>query len=224
MGQTINIVQALGNRQSVRGFKPDPIDPAVIKDILATANRSPSFTNSQPWEVAVVTGPKRDALSQTLYELAASNAPTNPDLPVPSSWPTAIADRTKTHNIKRFEHLGIGRDDTQRRNEMRLKNFAFFNAPCALFILMDEGCGPWSVMDIGGFTQSISLASQAHGLGTCMQASLAYYPDAVRQALDIPASKKLLVGMSLGVPDTDAPLNAYRSARMDLDEFVRWYE
>lgn len=224
MANNIDIVQALTDRKSVRGFKPDPIDPAVINEILTVANRSPSFTNSQPWEVAVVQGQTLRSLGQTLFELASSNAPTHPDLPVPASWPPAIADRTKTHNIKRFEHLGIGRDDAEKRNEMRLKNFNFFNAPCALFIFMDEGCGPWSVMDIGGFTQSISLAAQAFGLGTCMQASLAYYPDAVRTTLSIPASKKLLVGMSMGVPDSEAPLNAYRSARMRLDEFVQWYK
>lgn len=224
MPTQIDLVQALQNRRSIRGFKQDAVEPSVIREILTLANRSPSYTNSQPWEVAVVSGKTRDALSQTLYELAASNAPASPDLPNPDSWPDAIAQRTKTHNIKRFEHLGIGRDDKERRKEMRLKNFQFYDAPYALFIFMDEGCGAWSTMDIGGFTQSISLAAQAYGLGTCMQASLAYYPDAVRDALGIPASKKLLVGMSIGVPDLEAPLNAYQTARMALNEFVRWYD
>lgn len=224
MQQQVDIVQALQNRRSIRGFKPEPVDPATVAAILTLANRAPSFTNSQPWEVAVVSGKTREALSQTLYELAASNAPANPDLPNPTSWPEAIAQRTKTHNINRFAHLGIGREDKEKRTQMRLKNYAFFDAPYALFIFKDEGCGDWSTMDIGGFTQSISLAAQAYGLGTCMQASLSYYPDAVRAALDIPNHKKLLVGMSLGVPDLDAPLNGYQSTRIGLDEFVRWYD
>lgn len=224
MPTSIDLVHALENRRSIRGFKPDLIDPAVIREILTLANRSPSFTNSQPWEVSVVTGKTRDALSKILLELATSNAESNPDLASPTSWPDNIAARTKTHNINRFKHLGIGREDTEKRTQMRLKNYHFFDAPCALFIFKDEGCGEWSTMDIGGFTQSIALAAQAFGLGTCMQASLTYYPDAVRAALDIPASKKLLVGMSMGVPDLDAPLNAYHSARMGLDEFVRWYD
>jgi nitroreductase len=224
MPNQIDLVQALKNRRSVRGFKPDPIEPAVINEILALANRSPSFTNSQPWEVAVVTGKTRDALSKTLLELATSNAESNPDLASPTSWPDNIAARTKTHNINRFKHLGIGREDTEKRTQMRLKNYEFFDAPCALFVFKDEGCGEWSTMDIGGFTQSIALAAQAYGLGTCMQASLTYYPDAVKAALDMPSTKKLLVGMSIGVPDFDAPLNAYHSSRINLDEFVRWYE
>jgi hypothetical protein len=53
---------------------------------------------------------------------------------------------------------------------------------------------------------------------------LANYPDAIRECLELPASKKLLVGLSMGVPDLEAPLNAYRSARMPIEEFVTWYE
>jgi nitroreductase len=63
-----------------------------------------------------------------------------------------------------------------------------------------------------------------HGLGTCLQASLANYPDAIRASLGIPASKKLLVGLSIGVPDLEAPLNAYRSARMPIEDFVTWFD
>jgi len=29
--------------------------------------------------------------------------------------------------------------------------------------------------------------------------------------------------MSMGYPDLDAPLNAYHSTRMELDDFVKWY-
>jgi len=224
MNNKLELLEGLNNRRSVRGFKPDPTDAATIEAILAVASRSPSFTNTQPWEVAVVSGKTRDELSQILSDLAQANTPAQADMPPPTSWPQAAAERSKTHNINRFKHLGIGREDTERRNQMRLQNYQFYGAPCALFIFMDEGFGDWSTMDVGGFTQSISLAAQAWGLGTCMQASLAYYPEAVRTHLGIAASKKLLVGMSLGLPDWQAPLNAYQSARMSTEEFVRWYD
>ncbi len=224
MDKTLGVLDALENRRSVRGFKPDPIDTATIRAILTIASRSPSFTNTQPWEVAVVTGATRDLLSQKLSELALANTPAQADMPPPTTWPQAAAERSKVHNINRFKHLGIGREDTEKRNQMRMQNYQFYGAPCALFIFMDEGFGPWSTMDVGGFTHSISLAAQAFGLATCMQASLAYYPDTVRQCLAIAPTKKLLVGMSVGLPDWQAPLNAYQSARMTLDEFVQWFD
>jgi nitroreductase len=220
----MDLIEGLTHRRSIRGFRPDPIKRAVIEDILTVAARSPSYTNTQPWEVAVVTGQKRDALSHMLYDLAAAGTPSNADVPAPKTWPEAAGERSKIHNINRFKALGIGRDDAARRDEMRLQNFKFFGAPCVFFIFMDEGCGPWSTMDMGGFTHAITLAAQAHGLGTCLQASLTHYPDVVRSFLDIPATKQLLVGMSIGVPDLNAPLNAYHSARMAVTDFVQWYD
>lgn len=220
----MELIEGLCSRRSIRGFKPDPIDHATIGEILQVAGRSPSYTNTQPWEVAVVTGTKRDALSQILYDLAANGTPSNADMPAPATWPAAAAERSKIHNANRFKTLGIGREDTAKRDALRLGNFQFFDAPCAMFIFMDEGCGPWSTMDVGGFIHALTLAALGKGLGTCLQASLANYPDAVRSFLGVPASKKLLVGMSLGIPDLQAPLNAYHSSRMSINEFVTWHE
>jgi nitroreductase len=219
----MELIEGLETRRSVRGFKPGPIAPELINRILNAANRSPSYTNSQPWEVAIVTGAKRDELSQILYQLAASGAPANSDEPAPKSWPEDIAERTKVHGAKRFAALGVGRDDHVRRDQLRLANFKFFDAPCAMLIFMDKSLGPWSTLDMGIFIQSLTLAAHGLGLGTCLQASLSYYPDAVRKTLNIPDSKKLICGLSLGYPDLDAPLNIYRSARKELKDFATWY-
>ena len=220
----MNVLEAIASRRSIRGFKPDPVPRQTIQKIVELAGRSASFTNTQPWEVAIVTGATRDLLSDRLHEAAASGVPGHSQVPYPKTWPEAAAQRSKIHNIKRFEALGIARDDTERREQLRLANFKFFGAPCAMFIFMDEDFGPWSTMDMGIFLQSLSLAAIGHGLGTCFQASLSNYPEIVKETLGIAPSKKLLVGLSLGHPDPDAPLNAYRSSRMPLDEFATWYD
>jgi nitroreductase len=222
--QIVQLLQAMNERRSIRGFKPDPIAKETLADILQTAGRSPSYTNTQPWEVTVVTGERRQALSEVLYKLAQAGEPGKADVPVPKVWSEATALRSKTHNINRFAALGVAREDTAQRNHLRLENFRFFGAPCVMFVWMDEALGPWSNMDVGGFLHGLSLTAMGHGLGTCLQASLANYPDAIRECLELPASKKLLVGLSMGVPDLEAPLNAYRSARMPIEEFVTWYE
>lgn len=54
--------QAITSRHSVRAFLPTPIEPQIIKDILAIASRAPSGTNTQPWKVYVVTGKTRDTM------------------------------------------------------------------------------------------------------------------------------------------------------------------
>ena len=219
----MELFEGIESRRSIRGFLSKPVSQETIRKILHAASRGPSFKNSQPWEVAVVTGAKQAELSKIVYDLAASGTPGHSDMPYPKSYPDAIEERTRIHGAKRFEALGIGRDDSALREEMRLANFKFFNAPCTMFFFMDKSLGEWSVMDIGIFIQSVALAAHGLGLGTCMQASLANYPDAIRGCLNIPEDKKLMVGMSLGYPDDTAALNSYHSARESIDSFTRWY-
>ena len=83
----MEILEGIKTRQSIRAFKPNPINRDVMKKILEAASNSPSYSNTQPWEVVVVSGKKKHELSGKLLELARAKAPTNPDLPTPKSWP-----------------------------------------------------------------------------------------------------------------------------------------
>lgn len=220
----MELLQGIETRKSIRGFKQTPIPEDTIRTILQAASRSPSYTNTQPWEVAVVMGRKRDQLSKILYDLASSGVPANPDTPTPANWPAELDKRAKEHGARRFSVLTVERADAALRKELRLMNFQFFGAPCALFLFMDSTLGPWSTLDMGLFTQSLALAAHGVGLGTCLQASLANHPDAVRDFLGLSQTKKLVLGISLGYADPAAKLNAYQSTRMNVDDFVRWWK
>jgi nitroreductase len=89
---------------------------------------------------------------------------------------------------------------------------------------MDRGLTSWSVFDMGLFAQSIILAAHSFGLGTCLQASIAGYPDAVRQLLGVPEEKLLVLGISVGYPDLEDPMNTYKSSKMNPGDFVSWSE
>ncbi len=219
----MELIQGIETRRSIRGFKSTPIPEETLRLVLRLANCSPSYTNTQPWEVAVVTGAKRDQLSRILYTLACSGVASSSEMPTPLQWPTELADRSSEHSARRFRVLQIERDDAKGRNELRLMNYEFFGAPCVLLLFMDSTLSQWSTFDMGLFTQTLALAAHGLGLGTCLQASLTHYPDAVREFLDLPQSNKLVLGISLGYPDPAAKLNSYRSSRKSLDDFVKWY-
>ena len=57
---------AITSRASVRAFLPTPVPRTVIEDILRVASRSPSGTNTQPWQVWVLTGESKAALSRKI--------------------------------------------------------------------------------------------------------------------------------------------------------------
>lgn len=219
----MNIIEAIKNRRSIRAFKADPIPDEILKKIMKSAGKSPSYTNTQPWEVAVVSGKIKDKLSRELYKIASSDTPITPDIPKPLVWPEELEKRSKEHGERRFKVLGIGREDTEKRKNLRLLNFKFYGAPAVLFIFMEKNLGGWSIMDIGMFAQTIMLSALEYGLGTCPQAALTDYPHIVKKYLNIPESKKLVLGMSIGYPDNEALINTYRSMRVEIDELVKWY-
>jgi nitroreductase len=220
----MEILEGIKTRQSIRGFKPDPITGDVMKKILEAASHSPSYTNTQPWEVAVVTGKKKNELSRKLLELARTKAPTHPDLPMPKGWPKGMEERSMAHGARRLSTLGIARDDEEGRGKLSLMNFEFYGAPCAVFLFMDGSLGEWSIFDMGLFTQNLILAAHSLGVGSCLQASVTNYAPEIKQFLGVAEDKKLVLCLSMGYPDEKAKLNVYRSIKQKPDEFTKWSE
>ena len=219
----MELLEAIETRRSIRAFKSTPVPRETLKRILETARKSPSYTNTQPWEVAVVGGKKRDELSRILCEIAKSDIVPNPDIPLAATWPPELEKRSREHGARRLKALGVAREDAQEREKLRLMNFQFYGAPCVLFLFLERALTSWSIFDMGLFAQSLILAAHSFGLGSCLQAMLASHPEAVRGFLNIPRTKMLLLGISMGYPDDKAKINSYHSSRIDLDDFVRWY-
>jgi len=220
----MEILEGIKTRQSIRAFKPNPIARDVMKKILQAVNNSPSYTNTQPWEVVVVSGKKKNELGRKLLELARAKAPTSRDLPTPKGWPPALEERSRAHGARRLGALGVARDDVEGREKLRLMNFEFYGAPCAVFLFMDGSLGEWSIFDLGLFTQNLILAAHSLGVESCLQASVTDYALEIKKFLGIAESKKLVIVISLGYPDEKAKLNTYRSLKQKPDEFTRWYE
>ncbi len=215
--------QCIEGRRSLRAFVPKDVEKGVLEKILRAANRSPSFMNTQPWEVFFVAGEKKDSLVKRLLEQSSAGNPQRPDLPLLKEWPEALDRRSKEHRLRRFKALGIDPENKEQVRESFIRNFHFFDAPCVSIIGMDKSLGSWSVFDLGLFVHGFLLAIQAEGLGACAQAMPITYPDAIRKELDIPESICLALAISLGYPDEAAAVNQYNSTRRELDEFVKWY-
>lgn len=220
----MDLYEGMKNRQSIRGFLPQAITKEEIEQILESAGNSPSYTNTQPWEVVVVSGARKDELSNKLLELAKNQTPAKPDIPFPASWPLDMENRTKEHGARRLDTLGIARGDEEGRRKLNLMNYEFYGAPCAAFLFMDKNLGEWSLFDMGLFTQNLLLAAYDKGIGSCIHASVTGYAEEIKKHFNIDKTKKLVVCVSLGYPDYNAKLNNYRSIKKDLNEYYSWYE
>jgi len=210
-------------RWSCRAFRPDQVPKDTIRDILVVASRAPSFMNTQPWEIAVVTGQKLAEINKRRLELAQANAAPNPDIPIQQTWPAAYQERARKFNAQRQEAMSVADGGRDTRDSITLQSSQFFGAPCGIFLMMDRTLSTWSIFDMGLFTQTLILAAHDRGLATCIQAGVVRYPEEVRKILDIPDTKKIIVGISLGYPDMEAKFNAFRTTRTDINELTKWY-
>ena len=220
----MELLEGIKTRYSVRGFKPDPVPKDVLEKILEAVSNTPSYTNTQPWEVVVVNGKKKDELSKVIFDLAKAKAPTNPDLPMPADWPEEHKARSGEHGARRLATLGVARDDEEGRENLRLMNFEFYGAPCAIFLFIDGMLGEWSIFDAGLFAQNLILAAHGLGVESVLQASVTNYAPEIKKFLGVPESKKLVIGISMGYVDEGAKLNTYRSIKQKAEEFTKWCE
>jgi len=60
---TMDVSAALHERRSIRDFKPDPVPEALLAAVLEDARWSPSWSNTQPYRIALAKGAARDALA-----------------------------------------------------------------------------------------------------------------------------------------------------------------
>jgi nitroreductase len=222
----MDTIECIKTRRSIRGFKPEAVQRDVLEDIINTAKQSPSYKNTQPWEVIILSGEKKKSLSNILLDLLEKDEPITADFPEPTSWPSA--------QLKRIDHLykmrsaatGLDLTDPALIKKSKKANFNFYHAPHAIYLLQDKSLTEWSIFDIGLFAQSLMLAAHAKGLATVPQAFATDYSKQVKEFLSIPDSKRLIVGMSIGYPDMAAPSNAekLRTDRVATEEILTWIE
>jgi len=217
----MDAIECITTRMSVRRFRPDPVPADLLIKVLETAQRSPSYKNSQPWEAVIVSGRKKEELTAMLTDLFEKGVPACPDIPEPESWPAAEQARIADLFKKRAEQTGIDLNSPDVRRKSKLANFGFYCAPHGIFIFQDSALNDWSLLDIGMFCQTLMLAAHAFGLGTVPQAFLTDYSRQTKEFLEIPVSKRLVLGISIGYPDMTSKANSFRTDRVDVGEIVR---
>jgi nitroreductase len=221
----MELLEALRTRKSIRAFKAQAVGRDLITQILDAARWSPSWGNTQPWELVVVAGDRVKSLAADLVAAYEAKTPPNPDVPMPATFPDVYKNRYMACAAGLFGTMGVARDDKASRVAHMVKMTRAFDAPVIIYVIFNaELAEPYTMFDLGAITQSLCLAAHAHGLGTCIEAQLALYPDLIRRHLKLTSAHKIVVGLALGHPDLKAPANAFRTDREPLAKFVQWVD
>jgi nitroreductase len=219
----MEIFQAVTMRRSIRRFKPDPVPEPLLREILEAARWSPSWGNTQPWEILVVTGAALDRFQKANRQHLLDGVIPDPDTPMPEAWPEPLKQRYGDVGKQVLTALEIPRGDKEARLRYAGDMFAIFSAPSLLLFCVDRGIPrEYAMLDTGAVMQTVCLLAHARGLGSCILAASVRYPALIREIIPIPETKAVIIGVAVGYPDGEAPVNKFTRERANLDAFTLW--
>ena len=219
--------ELMHHRYSVRHFTNEPVTEEQLTAVLEVAQRTPSWSNTQTWQVHVLSGDILAEIGQRLRTEVTERTPRKiigPDLPLPTRFTEQEMQRRRVTGYGRYASLSIDRQDQVARFEAALDNYDFFGAPVGLIITSNRSVGPYGWVDTGSYIASLQYAAWEFALGTCALGSIGTHADLIHQYLGLDDQVDVVAGMALGHPDHAAPGNSYRTERASLYEVVTWVD
>ncbi len=211
-------------RHSVRDFLPVAVADETIRSVLADAQLSPSNCNTQPWDVHIVSGAKREELSKAMLAASAKG-----EFSMDYGFDTAdfydcYKARSDAQGAQYYEALGVKREDFDARRTASNRNLTFFGAPhVALLFVPPFGDSVRAAADVGMYGQTFLLSLVANGLGGIPQTMLGMFTEPVREVLNLRDKSKLLFGISFGYENTDSAANRFRIDRAAINDTVTFH-
>ncbi|MDJ0415370.1 nitroreductase [Rhodococcus opacus] len=204
-------------RWSCRSYLDKPVTDDVLDELLAMAQRSPSWCNSQPWHVTVIRGDRLDDMREKFVRHAESHTEA-PDLPFPLRYEGVYRERRRECGWQLYDSVGIQKGDREASQKQAMENFRFFGAPALAIITTEADLGTYGAIDCGVYIGNFLLAAQSLGLATIPQAALASHSGFLRGELQLPDHRKVVAGVSFGYADENDPANGFRTNRADIAE------
>ncbi len=216
--------EVLMGRRSIRGYKPDPVPQALIREILAIAMRAPSSMNTQPWNFTVVTGEVLNRIRAGNTERNLAGVPHSREFRIGKAFEGVHRDRQVGVAKQLFAAMDIAREDKAGRQDWVLRGFRQFDAPVCVIITYDRVLADSddTPFDCGAVTTALVNAAWSRGLGAVINSQGIMQSPVVREHAQIPEDQVIMKAVALGWPDETFPANAVVSERKSVDEAARF--
>lgn len=217
----MDIVEVIKTRKSIRAFKPDPVKKEQVEEILNLVTNAPSAINLQPWDFIIVMDEEKQRLSRRLIksykEKQISCSPGNVK---------PLSETFSKRGVESFRLMNpylekTGQDFNRFVNEGSCN---FYGAPAAIIMCLDNAFSKARLVDVGIALGYFVLIAQNLGLSTCPIGLINAYEDDIKELLDIPDNKDVVIGIALGYGDMENPINQFKTPRDSLDAFVKWVD
>lgn len=215
---------AMQGRRSIRGFTDRPVSKALLREIIALANRAPSSMNTQPWHLHVLTGEPLEKVRAGNSTRMLSGVPPVREIVDHGAYEGPHRDRQVEIAKQLFAAMGIAREDKEMRQDWVMRGFRQFDAPVSIVVTFDKSLegGTIAHFDLGAVTYGLVLAAWSKGLGAVINGQGIMQSPVVREHAGIPEDQVIMTCVALGWPNEDFAANSVVSNRRPVDDVARF--
>mgnify|MGYP001060251296 CR=1 FL=1 len=221
----MNLDQAMNERRSIRGFKPDPVPRDLLEEVIALAARAPSSMNTQPWHLHVLTGDVLERVRKGNTERMLAGIPPQREIMDHGQYEGVHRERQIEIAKQLFAAMGIERHDKDARQDWVMRGFRQFDAPVSIVVCYDKSLKDHSTIaafDLGAVTYGLTLAAWSRGLGCVINGQGIMQSPVVREEAQIPEDQVILTCVAMGWPDDSFAANTVKSTRRDTTGTARF--
>ena len=161
----MKFIEVMEKRHSSRDFKKDEVSEDTLREIVKIASMSPSWENSQPWNVYIAIGETLETIREAwiaeknscLVHVLQEPADMNP------GHRTNFSERGQKNMADFMDAIGKFDDDEELENFNHVQHI-LFNSPAVVYLTLPKDYTKWSVYDLGGFGMALMLAATDLGV------------------------------------------------------------
>ena len=209
------------SRYSCRRYLSTPVPEPDLKRIVAIAQKTASWCNSQPWQVHILSGAATERFRDGVLKYRSEN-PAKSDIPFPREYVGTYLERRRECGFQLYKSVGIARGDRVASAKQADENFKLFGAPHVAIVTTQEALGTYGALDCGAYVANFMLAARSMGVGSIAQAALAGQAGFIRKFLDLGPDRQVVCGISFGYPDESHPANNFRTRRASVEQAVQF--
>ena len=220
MDTIFDFKELMKKRHSARYFLSKPIPEEILKEIMSTSLLTPSWGNSQPWNIYIASGNTLEGIRKDW--IAKNKEVTKWYYDINAGHRTDFSERCQENINKVLKEFSDVLKDRNLKEFMEV-NYIIFNAPTVVYITVPKKRTEYNIFDTGALEMSIILSAKEKGIDSVPAYEIIKYTDIIRKYMKVPENEDIIIGIALGYEDKYNALNKIRSVKLTLDEACHFY-
>ena len=221
MSSNLSFTEIMKQRHSARYFLSKPIPKEILKQIMETSLLTPSWGNSQPWNLYIASGATLEKIRKNWIEKNKEGNKGNTDIPV--GHRNDFSERCQKCINDVVKYFGEVLNDPSGKAVWDA-NIILFNAPTVVYITIPKQRTLYNLFDSGAIEMSVMAAAQEKGVDSVPAYEAIKYPDIIRKYIKIGDDEDIVIGIALGYEDKENPSSKIKAKKLSVDELCHFYD